>query len=90
MKWEIQGTVEGGDLDVFAIDETLGNYRVCMLDCDDDTVSDHDHMMNAKLIAAAPDLLAALEFLEPHLSVLSIHEYERVKIRNAIAKAKGA
>ena len=50
-----------GNLDVFAIDKTLGNYRVCMVECDDDTVSEQDVMANARLIAAAPDLLAALE-----------------------------
>ena len=61
MTWTIEGSIEGGDLDVFAVDKTLGNYRVCMVDCDNDSVSNHDHMANAHLIAAAPDLLAALE-----------------------------
>ena len=50
-----------GNLDVFATDKTLGNYRVCMVECDDDTVSEQDVMANAHLIAAAPDLLAVLE-----------------------------
>ena len=60
MTWTIEGSIEGGDLDVFAVDKTLGNYRVCMVDCDNDSVSNHDHMANARLIAAAPDLLAVL------------------------------
>lgn len=55
-----------GNLDVFAIDKTLGNYRVCMVECDDETVSEHDVMANARLIAAAPDLLAALETAYKH------------------------
>ena len=42
------------------------------------------------LIAAAPDLLEALAFLEPHLNALPVFEYERVKIRAAITKATGA
>ena len=45
---------------------------------------------NARLIAAAPDLLEALAFLEPHLNALPVFEYERVKIRAAITKATGA
>lgn len=45
---------------------------------------------DARLIAAAPDLLDALAFLEPHLNALPIFEYERLKIRAAIAKATGA
>ncbi len=36
---------------------------ICMIDCDDDTVSDYDHMANARLVAAAPDLLQALQWL---------------------------
>lgn len=44
---------------------------------------------NAALIAAAPDLLAALEYIAPHLGTLPIFEHERVKIREAIARAKG-
>ena len=55
-----------GNLDVFKIDTVLGNYRVCMVECDDDTVSEHDVMTNARLIAAAPDLLATLETAYKH------------------------
>jgi hypothetical protein len=60
-KWFIEGSISMGNLDVFKVDELLGNYRVCMVECDDDTVSEGDVMANARLIAAAPDLLAALE-----------------------------
>ena len=56
-----------GNLDVFATDKALGNYRVCMIDCDDETVSEQDLAANARLIAAAPDLLAALEWWQAQM-----------------------
>lgn len=61
MAWYIDGSISMGNLDVFATDKVLGDYRVCMVDCDDETVSEQDLAANARLIAAAPDLLAALE-----------------------------
>ena len=61
MTWYIDGSIDMGNLDVFASDKALGDYRVCMIDCDDETVSEQDLAANARLIAAAPDLLAALE-----------------------------
>jgi len=61
MAWYIDGSISMGNLDVFATDKALGDYRVCMVDCDDETVSEQDLAANARLIAAAPDLLAALE-----------------------------
>jgi hypothetical protein len=67
MAWYIDGSASMGNLDVFQTDKTLGDYRVCMIDCDDETVSESDHEANAKLIAAAPDLLAALEAVLPDL-----------------------
>lgn len=66
MAWYIDGSLAMGNLDVFKIDTVLGNYRVCMVECDDDTVSEHDVMANARLIAAAPDLLATLETAYKH------------------------
>jgi hypothetical protein len=62
-KWFIDGSASMGNLDVFAVDETLGNYRVCMIDCEDDdeALGESGHEANARLIAAAPELLAALE-----------------------------
>ena len=60
MTWYIDGSIDMGNLDVFATDKALGDYRVCMLDCDDETVSEQTLAANARLIAAAPDLLAAL------------------------------
>ena len=78
-----------GNLDVFKVDELLGNYRVCMVECDDDTVSEHDVMANARLIAAAPDLLAALIELQQMVEAGENNEGTHEIVRNAIAKAKG-
>lgn len=44
---------------------------------------------NARLIAAAPDLLAALESAEDVLSETDTHLSTLHKVRAAIAKAKG-
>ena len=94
MTWTINGSVEGGDLDVFAFDKTLGDYRVCMIDCDNDSVSNHDHEANARLIAAAPDLLAALEHVDDYLAPQGdeedVYNYIRAIIKGAISKAQGA
>ena len=91
MAWYIDGSISMGNLDVFKIDTVLGNYRVCMVECDDDTVSEHDVMTNARLIAAAPDLLAALEdMLNLTLDEDDIAVSSRItKARAAIAKAIG-
>ena len=91
MTWYIEGCVSMGNLDVFATDKALGDYRVCMIDCDDETVSEADHVANARLIAAAPDLLAALELAWPLVvKAQTKGTYEACKaISAAIAKAKG-
>jgi hypothetical protein len=96
MTWYIDGSIDMGNLDVFATDKELGDYRVCMLDCDDETVSEQTLTANAHLIAAAPDLLAALEGAYRHF----LQHMERdwfddddqdamQKMFDAIAKAKG-
>lgn len=86
MTWYIDGSISMGNLDVFATHKALGDYRVCMIDCDDETVSEPVLAANARLIAAAPDLLAALH------EVLSLCDRDsdigRV-VTAAIAKAKG-
>lgn len=89
MTWIIEGSISMGNLDVFKVDAVLGNYRVCMVECDDDTVSEHDVMANARLIAAAPDLLAALEWA---VEAADADQYEQcwyASARAAINKAKG-
>jgi len=104
-KWFIDGSASMGNLDVFAVDEKLGNYRVCMIDCEDDdeALGESGHEANARLIAAAPDMLAALEAviddLEEHIGVAVDHyaserwlEGARARLgaaQMAIAKAKG-
>jgi hypothetical protein len=96
MAWYIDGSISMGNLDVFATDKALGDYRVCMIDCDDETVSEQDLAANARLIVAAPDLLAAMEGAYRHF----LQHMERdwfddddqdamQKMFDAIAKAKG-
>lgn len=67
MTWYIDGSIDMGNLDVFATDKALGDYRVCMIDCDDETVSEQNLEANARLIAAAPDLLAVLEWWQAQM-----------------------
>jgi hypothetical protein len=92
MAWRIDGCASTGDLDIFAVDETLGDYRVAMIECDDNTVDEQTVMANARLIAAAPDLLAALIELDAWAIHGSGTEYPQgtfEAVRAAIAKAIG-
>ena len=93
MTWYIDGSISMGNLDVFATDKALGDYRVCMIDCDDETVSESDHEANARLIAAAPNLLAALEALLADALALGLADSHlsgsAIEARDAITKAKG-
>lgn len=89
MDWYIDGSVSMGNLDVFQTDMRLGDYRVCMIDCDDETVSEQDLATNARLIAAAPDLLAALIDAVEALSEANYYPSELKRFRAAIAKAEG-
>jgi hypothetical protein len=43
------------------LDIVRNGNRIAMIDCENEALSDGDIMANARLIAAAPDLLAALE-----------------------------
>jgi hypothetical protein len=90
MTWYIDGSASMGNLDVFASD-----YRVCMIDCESDTVSESDHEANARLIVAAPDLLAVVcEMLgAAETDILdetsNVWRSAMISARAAIAKAKG-
>ena len=95
MTWYIDGSISMGNLDVFATDKALGDYRVCMIDCDDETVGEQDLAANARLIAAAPDLLAALEWWQAQMRDDNCDDMGKLlddmsaKAHAAIAKAKG-
>ena len=54
--WDILGSVSLMNLDV-----VYGSGRIAMMECENDEISDGELFANAALIAAAPDLLAALE-----------------------------
>jgi hypothetical protein len=73
------------------LDIVRGGNRIAMIDCDNEALSDGDIVANARLIAAAPDLLAALEdMLNLTLDEDDIAVSSRIaKARAAIAKAKG-
>jgi hypothetical protein len=85
MNWTIDGSLELQNLDIIG-----SGKRICMIDCDDDTVSDYDHMANAQLIAAAPDLLAALEDAVAALADANYYPSELKRMQSVIAKARGA
>ena len=84
--WTVDGTTAAENLDVIG-----EGGRVAMLDCDDidaDTLE-----ANARLIAAAPDMLAALQMVEAIWSrdqTANIDpESPLAKVRAAIKKATG-
>jgi hypothetical protein len=81
MTWTIDGCISMQNLDI-----VRGSNRIAMLDCENEALCDDDILANARLIAAAPELLAALQ------EVLSLCEGECAIghiCLNAIAKAKG-
>ena len=55
MTWTIDGCISMQNLDI-----VRGDNRIAMLDCENEALCDDDIIANARLIAAAPDLLAAL------------------------------
>jgi hypothetical protein len=89
MAWTIDGSLALQNLDV--ID---GNGRICLIECYDDRRSDEELMANARLIAAAPDLLQALHdvdaYLAPEGDEEDVYNYIRAVIKGAISKAQGA
>lgn len=84
-QWRLEGDIALQNLDV-----VYGSGRIAMLDCENDQMCDEELLANARLIAAAPDMLAALEWA---VETADTEQYEAdwyAAARAAIAKAKGA
>ena len=82
-----------GDKDAMNLDVIGPKGRVAMMDCENFEVSDDELEANAHLIAAAPDMLEALEGMVEMATHHMMEPEERRDIlsnaRAAIAKAKG-
>jgi len=81
--WDIDG--QFGFLDVVS-----SKGRIAMIDCDNDNIFGADIEANARLIAAAPDLLAALQEAVNKGYMWDNDPELWSKASAAIAKAKGA
>mgnify|MGYP003656351513 CR=1 FL=1 len=89
MTWTIDGCISMQNLDI-----VRGGNRIAMLDCENEALCDGDIIANARLIAAAPDLLQALHdvdaYLAPEGDEADAYNYIRAIIKGAISKAQGA
>ena len=90
MTWTIDGCISMQNLDI-----VRGGNRIAMIDCENEALCDGDILANARLIAAAPDLLDALEAASAYISKCSYIDRAkwldvRATIDDAIAKARGA
>jgi hypothetical protein len=89
MTWTIDGCISMQNLDI-----VRGDNRIAMLDCENEALCDADILANARLIAAAPDLLQALHdvdaYLAPEGDEEDVYNYIRAIIKGAISKAQGA
>ena len=89
MNWTIDGCISMQNLDI-----VRGGNRIAMLDCENEALSDGDIIANARLIAAAPDLLQTLHdvdaYLAPEGDEEDVYNYIRAIIKGAISKAQGA
>ena len=89
MTWTIDGCISMQNLDI-----VRGDNRIAMLDCENEALCDDDIIANARLIAAAPDLLQALHdvdaYLAPQGDEEDVYNYVRAIIKGAISKAQGA
>jgi hypothetical protein len=91
MTWTIDGCISMQNLDI-----VRGGNRIAMIDCENEALSDSDILTNARLIAAAPDLLAALEWWQAQMRDDNCDDMGKLlddmsaKAHAAIAKAKGA
>lgn len=85
-----------GDSDSMTLDVIGPEGRIAMIDCENFEITDEELGANARLIAAAPELLAALEemnalFADHAQYDEEGHETAAIKAAQAaIAKAKGA
>ena len=80
--WTTDGTANTGDLDIVA-----PTGRIAMLDCEFSEETEDVLTANARLIAAAPDLLACLLDVLDAEGDLNAMDFDRY--RAAIAKATG-
>ena len=85
MTWKIDGCISMQNLDI-----VRGDNRIAMLDCENEALCDDDILANARLIAAAPDLLAALEGALDALRDSGEYPETARLARAAVNKAKGA
>lgn len=89
MNWTIDGCISMQNLDI-----VRGGNRIAMLDCENEALCDDDIIANARLIAAAPDLLQALHDASAYIGKCSYIDRAkwlavRATIDDAINKAKG-
>jgi hypothetical protein len=88
MTWTIDGCISMQNLDI-----ARGDNRIAMIDCENEALCDGDILAIARLIAAAPDLLAALVELDDwamNESGAAYPEGTFEAVREAITKAIGA
>lgn len=78
-----------GDLNAMNLDVIYGSGRIAMMECENEELSDAEVTANARLICAAPDLLAALIEAEDALSDDGEYPCTLRRVREVIAKAKG-
>lgn len=81
-----------GDPDSMTLDVIGPEGRIAMIDCENFEITDEELGANARLIAAAPQLLAALEFIELSCRMGGTPdgwELPMLKVRAAISKATG-
>ncbi len=84
--WVVDGSVGMMKLDVYAF---AGQVRIAMIDCEYADMDEAEVEANAMLIAAAPDLLAALQAIISHDRHLLPNPWRIEAAISAIAKATG-